>query len=85
MSSHCVWASATTGPIPHSSPCSCSDATHHSCDLKPSLGNSHRVLHVANYRGLTASNPDAFRPDLAQSLDNLSIQQGETGLRSEAL
>jgi len=34
---------------------------------------------------LAAARPDAFRPDLAVSLNNLSIRLGELGRREEGL
>ncbi|MER5399311.1 tetratricopeptide repeat protein, partial [Streptomyces sp. NPDC002599] len=37
------------------------------------------------YRALTATDPDAFLPDLATSLNNLSVRLGDLGRREEAL
>lgn len=37
------------------------------------------------YRELAASRPDAFRPDLASSLYNLSARLGDLGRREEEL
>ena len=34
---------------------------------------------------MAADRPDAFRPDLASSLNNLSVDLGELGRREEAL
>ncbi|MEU5130000.1 hypothetical protein AB0G96_28310, partial [Streptomyces mobaraensis] len=38
-----------------------------------------------HYRALAQTNPDAYLPDLATSLNNLSIQLGEVGRREEGL
>ena len=40
---------------------------------------------MALYRELAASRPDAFRPDLASSLNNLSGRLDGVGRREEAL
>lgn len=40
---------------------------------------------VKLYRELAASRPDAFRPDLASSLYNLSARLGDLGRREEEL
>ena len=40
---------------------------------------------VAHYRQLAATNPAAYLPNLATSLNNLSLWQSETGNRAEAL
>ncbi|MER5399312.1 tetratricopeptide repeat protein, partial [Streptomyces sp. NPDC002599] len=40
---------------------------------------------VTVYRQLADARPDAFLPDLATSLNNLSIDLGELGRREEAL
>ena len=40
---------------------------------------------VALYRDLTAIRPDAFRPDLAKSLNNLSSRFFDLGRQEEAL
>jgi tetratricopeptide (TPR) repeat protein len=40
---------------------------------------------VALYRELTARNPDAFQPDLARSLNNLSVVLSNLGQREAAL
>ena len=37
------------------------------------------------YRALFEQNPDAFRPDLARSLNNLANRLSELGRRPEAL
>jgi len=37
------------------------------------------------YRELAAARPDAFRPDLAGSLNNLAVQLANLGRRQEAL
>lgn len=39
---------------------------------------------VEVYRRLAAANPAAYEPDLAQSLNNLSIRLVEAGRRDEA-
>ena len=44
---------------------------------------SHEAAKV--HRELAAARPDAFRPDLARSLNNLSIRLGELGRREDAL
>ncbi|MET8858353.1 tetratricopeptide repeat protein, partial [Streptomyces sp. NPDC004579] len=40
---------------------------------------------VDHHRALTAARPDAFLPDLATSLNNLSVRLGELGRREDAL
>ena len=40
---------------------------------------------VAHYRELAAARPDAFRPDLAMSLNNQSNRLAELGRREDAL
>ena len=40
---------------------------------------------VAAYRRLAAARPDAFTPDLAGSLNNLSIQLGDLGRPEDGL
>ena len=37
------------------------------------------------YRELAAAQPDAFRPDLAMSLNNLAVRLGELGRPEDAL
>jgi tetratricopeptide (TPR) repeat protein len=37
------------------------------------------------YRELAAARPDAFRPDLASSLNNLSVRLADLGRREDAL
>ncbi|MET9593160.1 hypothetical protein ABZY45_19795, partial [Streptomyces sp. NPDC006516] len=40
---------------------------------------------VGHYRTLAEATPDAYLPDLATSLNNLSIRLGEVGRRADGL
>ena len=56
--------------------------TAHSATVEIGPG---KHIGVAEFRELAAHNPDAFRPDLASSLNNLAIRLSELGRREEAL
>ncbi|WP_327259810.1 tetratricopeptide repeat protein [Streptomyces sp. NBC_01240] len=76
----------TTDPtIPHDTLTALHDRFPHSSQRLARTAMRLSQTITGHYRTLAEANPDAYLPDLAMSLNNLSVRLGEAGRRAEGL